>query len=317
MDKSEHQNRHFDTQAFLYRSIIQISVILGIGILVKLAFVDVIKVSGNQMHSSVLSGDRLLVFRTPYLPVFNKITKPGYKKPVLFRMSSDKKKLGCLRIAALSADTVSIDGGMFINLGNPALTFPFIGKDDQIHPEDYSPRDYFKPYRVPAAGDTIKLDSLCSRDLFFAVSVIRQEKPEAPVEIRPLLFIDDSLAKDYEISGFTLYSGSIDSVPSALSTDWFFWVRLENYLMQVNPQRTVSLSFAVKFDGTRIHQYIVKNDFVFLLADNWNSGLDSRYFGPVKSSNIIGRVFSVLWSHEREPGKKGHLRLNRLGKIIS
>ncbi len=317
MDKNGNQNRHFDTQAFLYRSIIQISVILGVGILVKFAFVDVIKMSGNQMYPTVLPGDRLLVFRSPYLPIFNKVIKPGYNKPVIFRMSSDKKKMGCLRIAALSTDTVSIDGGMFVNLGNPALTFPFVGKDDQIHPEDYSPRDYFKPYRVPAAGDTIQLDSLYSRDLFFAVSVIRQENPEDPVEIRPLLFIDDSLAKDYQITGFTLYSGSIDSVPSELSNDWFFWVRLKNYLVQANPQRTVSLSFAVKFGKTRIHQYIVKNDFVFFLADNWNSGLDSRYFGPVKSSNIIGRVFLVLWSHEREPGKNGHLRLNRLGKIIS
>ena len=91
MDKSGHQNRHFDTQAFLYRSIIQISVILGLGILIKLVFVDVIRMSGNQMHPTVLSGDRLLVFRSPYLPVFNKMIKPGYKKPVLFRMPSDRK----------------------------------------------------------------------------------------------------------------------------------------------------------------------------------------------------------------------------------
>ena len=317
MDESRKRSRHFDTQAFLYRSIIQISVVLGVGILVKLIFVDVIRMSGNQMHPTVFSGDQMLVFRTPYLPLFKNVIKPDYKKPVLFRMPSDKKKLGCLRIAALSTDTVSIDGGIFINLGNPAITFPFIGKDDQVLPEDYSPRDYFRPYRVPASGDTIRLDSLCSRDLFFAVSVIRQENPEKPVGIKPLLYIDDSLVDNYQVSGFTLYSGSIDSVPSELNADWFFWVRLENYLKQTDPLRTISLSFAVKFDRTRIHQYIVKNDYVFLLADNWNSGQDSRYFGPVKTSNIIGRVFSVLWSYERDPGKKGHFRLNRLGKIIS
>lgn len=317
MDEHGHRNRHFDTQAFLYRSIIQISVILGVGILIKIAFVDVIRMSGSQMHPTVLSGDRLLVFRTPYLPIFQKMIKPGYKKPVLFKMPSDKNKLGCLRVAALPSDTVSIDSGLFINLGNPALTFPFIGKDDQIHPEDYSPRDYFKPYRVPAAGDTIQLDSIYTRDLFFALSVIRQENPEKSIGIKPLLFIDDSLADNYQISGFTLYSGPIDSIPSDLSSDWFFWIRLENYLKQVHLQKSVSLSFAVKFDGSRIHRYIVKNDFVFLLADNWNSGLDSRYFGPVKTSNIIGRAFSVLWSYEREPGKKDQLRLNRLGKIIS
>lgn len=317
MDDNRYRKRHFDTQAFLYRSIIQISVILGVGILVKLAFIDIIRMSGGQMQPTVLSGDRLLVFRTPYLPMFNKMFKPGYKKPVVFRLSSDSKNVGCLRIAALSTDTVSIDSGMFINTGNPALTFPFTGKIDQILPANYSPRDYFNSYRVPAAGDTIQLDSLCIRDLFFAVSVMKQENPQESIGIRPLLVIDDSLTTDYQVSGFALFSGSIDSVPVELANDWFFWVRLENYLKQINQEKMISLSFAVNFDRTRIHQYIVKNDFIFLLADNWSSGLDSRYFGPVKTSNVLGRVFSILWSVQQEPGKKSHLRLNRLGKIIS
>jgi hypothetical protein len=61
MDESRKRSRHFDTQAFLYRSIIQISVVLGVGILVKLIFVDVIRMSGNQMHPTVFSGDQMLV----------------------------------------------------------------------------------------------------------------------------------------------------------------------------------------------------------------------------------------------------------------
>ena len=140
---------------------------------------------------------------------------------------------------------------MFINLGNPALTFPFIGKDDQIHPENYSPRDYFKLYRVPAAGDMIQLDSLCSRDLFFAVSVIRQENPKDPIGIKPLLYIDDSLAEDYQISGFTLTVVQSISIPSELSTDWFFWVRLEKLSQVGNSAKNSFSIIAVKFDGTR------------------------------------------------------------------
>lgn len=269
------------------------------------------------MTPTVLSGDRLLVFRTPYLPVFNKIIKPGYKKPVLFRMSSDKNSIGCLRVAAKSTDTVSIDSGMFFNTNNPALTFPFKEKNDQILPEQYSPRDYFRPFRVPSPGDTLQLDSVSIRDFLFYVSVIRQENQEQSIGIKPSVFMDDSLCSNYSVSGFSLYNGPIDSVPGDLKNDWFFWVRLEHFLKQANPEKPVSLSFAMKLDGVPVHQYIVKDYYTFLLADNWSSGLDSRYFGPVRSSDVIGRVFSVLWSYRKDPGKKGYIRLNRLGKIIS
>lgn len=316
MDEQKHRSRHFDTQAFLFRSITQILIIIGIGILIKFAFVDAFKMSGTQMSPTILSGDRLLVFRTPYLPVFNAIFKPALKKPVIFRMPSDRKNIGCLRIVGFSADTISIDSGNIINSRDTSLILPITKNSDQILPEDFSPRDYFKNFRIPASGDTLKIDSFEIRDFFFSYSMIQQENPETKISFKPKLQIDDSIVNDYEIKGFTLYEGTINSVPQRLKEDWFFWCRLEHYLKQLNQQKSVSLTFELVSNDTMVHRYTVKDNYVFLIADNWASGFDSRYFGPVRSSAIIGRTFSVLWSFEQKSGKKSQIRLNRFGRII-
>lgn len=317
MEESKHRSRHFDTQAFLYRSITQILIIIGIGLLTKVAFVDAVRMSGGQMNPTILPGDMLLVFRTPYLKLFSKAIKPGLKKPVLFKMPSDENNIGCLRIAAFSSDTILIDNGRCINSRNPSMTFPLRAKKESVLPEDYSPRDYLKPYRIPAAGDTLLMENIPIRDFFFAVSIMRQEQAGKITTVKPLLYINDTLTSTYTIEGFALYNGFIDSVPDQTKNDWFFWNRMEQYLKQTNPDKNMSLSFAVFVDGSRIHRYTVRKDYVFLLADNWNGGLDSRYYGPVQSSNIIGRVFTVLWSYKSEPGKKGQIRLNRFGRIIT
>lgn len=36
--------------------------------------------------------------------------------------------------------------------------------------------------------------------------------------------------------------------------------------------------------------YVFKNDYFYLIGDNRNASIDSRFFGPIKSSEIIGKV---------------------------
>jgi signal peptidase I len=314
MGQNQHRSRLFDTRAYFYRSIVQLLIIVSAGFFIKFTFFDFFSIRGSQMEPSILNGDRLIVFRTPYLPPFNKWIKPGIGKPVIIRHSS-MVPMNCLRIAGISGDTVSVDSGSFIN---SRVTNPVFAQHqtNEIVPESYSPRDYFHPYRIPNKGDSIILDNSSIRDFFFTLSVIRQENPTKTIKMVPTILIDGLKASDYIISGFTLYKGTVETVPEEFSNDWFFWERLDRYLKQSKEDKNIKLSFCIQMNGSTLNYYKVRSLFAFFLADNWNSGLDSRYFGPVKTENILGRAFFVAWSRGKDNSDKVHLRFNRFGRIV-
>jgi signal peptidase I len=65
-------------------------------------------------------------------------------------------------------------------------------------------------------------------------------------------------------------------------------------------------------DGLPATFYTFRHDFFFALGDNSPDSYDSRFFGPIPTSNLIGRAAMVYWS--REPG--GSIRWSRIGVSI-
>ena len=304
-----------DTRRFFYISIAQLLAIIAVGLIIKVVLFDLYKINGEQMSPTAVNGDRILIFRTPYLPLLRSVFRTGLNKPVLIHLPVKNGGYGFLRVAGRSGDTVSIYNGEFFNSSKTDLHLPPDGKMGEILPEDYSPRDNFKPLRIPAPGDTISLNDLSVRDFFFIYSIIKQENNEADIKIKADLLIDDSVSNDYIINGFSLYKGAFDSIKEPNRNDWFFWTHLEDYLRTDIEDRNVFLDFSMFINDIEINTYRVKKSYVFLLADNWNNGLDSRYFGPVQRSNIKGRAFLVLWSYGKGSGK--HLvNLKRFGRIV-
>jgi signal peptidase I len=309
----EHDKRANDSRIILYRSLKQIVVIIALGVLVKSCIIDSVVIHGDQMSPTIENGDRTLIFRTPYQIPLN-IIKPGLTKPVVFRYPFEKSRLTSLRIAATWGDTVAIDSGIVSNSSNKSVQFSTPGKTGMMVPASFSPRDFFHPYQVPKKGMQFQLDSLSLRDFFFAVAVVRQEKPKSKVTVKANLYIDDSLSNDYFINEFSLYKGTFDTISQNYQFDWFFWDRLVQYLNAAITEHSAVLKFDLLIDGTRTGFYTVHDNYVFLLADNWGDGLDSRYIGPVNASAIIGRVFFVLWSWDRHSGM--HLNPKRFGRIV-
>jgi hypothetical protein len=257
------------------------------------------------------------MLRLPYLPLLRRINGYSRGTPVIFSVPFSKK-LGCLRIAGVGGDTVGVEDGVFRNSKSFVKRVPAsdITPRTEVMPAEFSPRDYIDPFRVPRPGDTLVLDSLDSYDLCFAIAVIRQENPSAKCKLKPKVIIDDTASTDYFISDFVLYKGRLDSIPDSSSYDWFFWKRLTEYLQETMNGRKVTLSFEFFQDGAKTTRYAVKNRFLFLLADNWKNGFDSRYFGPVLASSIFGRPFFILWSFSTKEGTGDRLNFKRLGRFI-
>jgi signal peptidase I len=310
----ENDKRAHDSRIFFYRSIKQILIITAVAICLKSCIIDSVVIKGSQMTPTLVCGDRTLIFRLPYLSLFSTIFKPSLAKPVIFDLPFEKNRRASLRIAGLWGDTVSIDSGVIVNSRKPQFQFSGKEKGGLIVPASFSPRDFFPPYCIPKKGTSFLLDSLSLRDFFFAVNVVRQENKKSKISIKADLYVDDSLSNDYNIKEFTLYKGTIDTIPVRYQFDWFFWDRLNQYLDATVEERMVALKFSLYIDNVKISRYSVQKKYVFLLADNWSDGLDSRYIGPVQVSSLVGRVFFVLWSYDNKDQKA--LKTNRFGRII-
>lgn len=298
----ENDKRAHDSRIILYRSLRQIVIITLAAIFLKSCVIDSVVIKGNQMTPTLVSGDRTLIFRFPYLSFIRAIFKPSLAKPVIFDSPLEKNRRATLRIAGIWGDTVSIDSGVIVNSRKPQFKFSGKEKGGLIVPATFSPRDFFPSYQVPKKGTQLLIDSLSLRDFFFAVNVIRQENRKSKITVKADLFVDDSLSNDYFIKEFALYKGTIDTIPAKYQFDWYFWDRLNQYLYTMVEERTAVLKFSLYIDNVKTSRYSVQDNYVFLLADNWSDGLDSRYTGPVQVSSLVGRVFFVLWSYDKNSG---------------
>lgn len=295
-----------DMRLVLYRGVKRFLIIFAIGLFLKFFVCDSVRVDGSQMEPAILSGDRVLLMKAPYVtPMLRHLFTSENK--ITVAVPPGKGKSTVLRIAAIFGDTVGIDAGQFYRNRYPVKNFHKDTLRHSVIPAEYSPADFMAPYRVPAPKDSISFADQTLRDLIFAYSVLRQEK--SGTRLKAFAVVGDSVISDYRIKHFSLYSGPIDSIPDELSNDWFFWSRLQEYLKRVHAEEAdgkpaPQLAISVFKGGKEITGFRVKGRYLFLMGDNWSEALDSRYFGPVSSKYVKGRPVITLWGAKRETGGK-------------
>jgi len=309
-------NKDFDARIAVYKAL-RLLFITAISVFaVKVVLFDVVTINSGRMSPSIMQGDRVLVLRTPYLPLLRNLSNPPIGRPLLFRSIVNPGGFDLLRVAAAGGDTLRIDSGRVVSTRYVDRIKVSGEKAADIVPATYAPRDFFAPYRIPCRGETLMLNKLSLREFFFAASMVRQENRGSTVTVKPYLIIEDSVCNDYIITDFAFYHGRIDSVPDSLGRDWFFWSRLEEYLHQKHGGERFSLYFSLSIDNTVMEEYMIKESHLFMLADNRNDGFDSRYFGPVSSAVCTGRPVMVLWSRGKDAQGHNRLRFKRFGRFI-
>lgn len=83
-----------------------------------------------------------------------------------------------------------------------------------------------------------------------------------------------------------------------------------------------TVSSLVLIDGVPARTYRIRKDYYFMMGDNRDNSLDSRFWGFVPADLIIGKAFMVYWSWDEDGASSGffdHLestRWNRIGSIV-
>ncbi len=78
----------------------------------------------------------------------------------------------------------------------------------------------------------------------------------------------------------------------------------------------------IYINGKETNEYVLQKDYYFMMGDNRDDSLDSRYWGFVPRDKIIGEAFMIYWSWNPEiPWSDffhllGSTRINRIAKIV-
>lgn len=99
---------------------------------------------------------------------------------------------------------------------------------------------------------------------------------------------------------------------------WKMFVIREGGKIEMRQDKLVYVDGQVLPDG----MYTVKRDYLFMMGDNRNNSLDSRYWGFMPTENIVGEAFMIYWSWDANIGFNEFLNLlksirwERIGHLI-
>jgi signal peptidase I len=180
---------------------------------------------------------------------------------------------------------------------------------------------YFAPLRIPAKGDTLRSDGMPVREFVFMRSLIGQENPRARIRTVVQLYLDGEFANNKLMPWVYDIRRSV----SFNDVDWDQidnWVVMDDVLRHTRERfgdRDVDIRYFIELDGERVDRYVVKKDNYFMMGDNRDNSLDSRYWGYLNRNNIKAKAFILYFSlDDRTPWVLLPLKIrwDRIGKLI-
>jgi len=290
---------------------------IGMALIIRALVIYPFRIPTGSMEDSLLVGDFLLAnkfvygIRTPdwigipytkigfRIPFFR---TPGFRSPqkgdvVIFKYPRDEMLNYIKRCVAVSGDTVEIrNKTLYVN----GRVFPlpprakFIGynvyppdyKESTIYPPGAGNRDNYGPVRVPAPGDTFQFTE-SNKHLWFE-------------RFQIIVYAGHKLSLSYGGQKIRLTVKNQDRWPVAI---------------QMYPTE----SFFIDGHFLKGYVYTITNRHYFMVGDNRDNSLDSRYWGFVPERNIVGEGLIVWLSwNSRVPMYRllNKIRWNRMLNLI-
>lgn len=273
-----------------------IVVTLLIALFLKTFVVEAYRIPSASMENTLLVGDFLLVNKLAY----------GLRTP---------------RYVPLT------------NVAMPTLTMPVFGS---IHREDVVVFEYpgtideltsskavnFVKRCVGLPGDTVRI--VHGRVIVngVAMGLPQSAKPMDGLRFlagtrRQTLFPPGSAYSEYDYGPIVVPKrGDKIHLDSDSFSRWKVFIEREGHRIRLDDDHRIVV------DGREVDTYIVERNYYFMLGDNRDDSLDSRYWGFVPDDNVIGEAILVYWSWDPTiavgtmTAKLGSIRWNRIATII-
>ena len=194
----------------------------------------------------------------------------------------------------------------------------------------------FKPLRIPAKGDVIRPSELELREFLFFKHLVHQENPRAKISAQYQLYLNGEFANDRQIpfnginvtlsdlhENKVVYQNPINGNKEYFNLNQIDnWVKINYYLQYIKsafPSDTAEFRYVLFMNGKPVTEYKVRYDNYFMMGDNRDNSLDSRYWGYLNRNFIKAKAFILYFSLDKEtpfwqlPLK---IRWNRIGKLI-
>ena len=266
-----------------------------IAIVLKIFFIEAFRIPTGSMENTLLVGDFLLVNKFVY----------GATTPMTIPFTS--VRIPYFRFPALREP----------HRGD-VVVFDFPGFRDEMEPAE--PVDYIKRL-IGEPGDTITIKN---KQVYINGTIF----PNSPNAIfspdtsgtnitDPRVFPKGSgwNEDNYGPLSIPREGDMIHLTPENIG-EWKTFIEREGHTVQISTDN------ATLIDGKRSNVYRVQQDYYFMMGDNRNNSLDSRFWGFMPRDHVIGEALIIYWSWDpnipfSQIGRLlGSVRWNRVGKII-
>ena len=298
---------------------------LIIALIIRAVVIYPFRIPTGSMKNTLLVGDFLLANKfvygirspdwigIPYTKAGFKIPffrTPGFRKPkqgdvVIFKYPCDDMLNYIKRCVAVSGDTlqvinkvVYVNGKVFPNPPRSRFTGRHYEPEeiiDRMYPPGAGNIDYYGPVRIPAPGDTFHFLNKTKKDTLWAtwMQIAAYEGHDVTYKL------DDD---DYLHLSPALFDpqNMEPNMPRLIKT------------IEVRSGK----DFAI--DGHTLDDYVytVKNRHYFMMGDNRDDSLDSRYWGFLPERNVVGEALVIYWSWNSQAPMHKKIRLSRILNLI-
>lgn len=304
-------------------------------LIIRTFLFEAYRIPTPSMEKTLLTGDFLIVSKISYGPrtpmvlgiPFTNIYLPGIVLPwtrlpgytdierndiVVFNYPIDlaptaAKTSYIKRCMGMPGDTLAVDDTQVYVNGAEARPFPGI---QQTYVVDVRERVRLSPAKVEAAGGTLYNNQGSSNyrvNMTEQVAADMRQWPEV-TSVEPFVLPDDF--NEFNRRDFSFSSGFMNHhhMPPTVVPFEGQTVTLtpenyhvyENIITRYEKNNVDRNGDQFVINGEETNQYTIKQDYYFMMGDNRDDSEDSRFWGFVPQSHIVGKAGMIYFSWDSE-----------------